>query len=212
MATNMIFLVNDTNSDHDYENYPADFGELDFVNDYLIWTAGDATVTDLMTSEPTQDELNAAASIIDDVEDVMIALCLWLDYSHNRGGSYYTHKVLGMGENKRYSFCFSFDGATATKPRLEAWDDDTHTTADSISLGSGVGADSFIKAVKTTDALPGAEWAGTPIAGAANYVELDNAALVGAKDLYCNCKVVLPGGFATPSADTPVLTCRYTYL
>ena len=210
MATTMKFLVNDTDADVTYAVTPANYGEVDLINDYLVWTAGDTTVKDLMTHEPTVDELNAAASVIDSV-DVMVALCLWVDYSHDRGGAYYTHLVKGMGINKRYSFCFSFDGATATIPTLEAWDDDTHTTYAKHVLGNGTPANSMVKAVKTTDALPGASWAGTAIAGLSNRIELDSAALSGAKDLYANIKNVIPADYTQPGAETYILTVRYTY-
>jgi hypothetical protein len=211
MATTMEFLVNDTNAAHDYATYPADFGLVDLVNDYLIWTAGDAVVTDLMTHEPTEDERNAAATIIDDLVAVEVALCLWMDYSHDRGGAFYTHKVLGMNENEKYSYCFSFDDDTATIPRLEAWDTSAHTTIAKNVLGAGTPANSFVKAVMTTNALPGAGWGGTSIAGASNYLELDTAALVGAKDLYANLKIKIPAAYATPAAESYVLTVRYTW-
>lgn len=212
MATAMSFLINYVDADVAYAVTPADYIELDLVNDYLIWTAGDSVVKDLMTHEPTSDELNNAASVISDSADTTVALCLLMDYSHDVGGAYYTHKVIGMGENKQYVYCFSFDGATAMIPRLEAWDDDNHTKSDKHVLGAGTPANSFVKAVKTTDAPAGAGWAGTAIAGASNYVELDSAALTVAKALYANIKIVIPTAYATPVAETFVLTVRYTWL
>jgi len=135
-----------------------------------------------------------------------------MDYSHDIGGVYYTHKVMGMSEDKQYPFCFSFDNPTATIPRLEAWDDSGHTTAIKNVLGLGTPLNSMVKAIKTTDGTPGAGWIGTPIAGTSNYVELDSAALSVAKDLYANMKIVIPAGYVTPSAETFVHTIRYTYL
>ena len=212
MATVMNFLINYVDSDVTYVTTPADYITLNLVNDYLIWTAGDTTVKDLMTHEPSESELNNAATIIDDINAVTVGLCLLMDYSHNVGGSYYTHKVKGMGENKRYVYCFRFDGATAMIPRLEAWDTSAHTTSAKHVLGAGTPANSFVKAIKTTSGLPGDSWVGTAIAGIANYIELDSAALTIAKDLYANIKVVIPGNYATPAAEAFVLTVRYTYL
>jgi hypothetical protein len=210
-ATVLTPIINYVDSTVAYATTPADYIALDLTNDYLIWTAGDTVVKDLMTHEPTAGELNAAASVIDTV-DVLVALCLLMDYSHNVGGAYYTHKVLGMSENKAYVFGFSFDGATATIPQLEAWDDSGHTTQAKHVLGANTPANSFIKAVKTTGGtLPGAGWVGTAIAGAANVLALDTAALVAAKDLYANIKIVIPASYATPAAETFVLTVRYTY-
>jgi len=209
MATAMNFRVNYVNADHDYNNYNADYITVDLTNDYLIWSE---TLADLLTHEPTPTELNENAAIIDESNPVTVAKCLLMDYSHDVGGAYYTHLIKGMGENKRYVFCFSFDGVTATIPRLEAWDDSTHTTAVKHVLGEGVPANSFVKVVRTTSSLPGAGWAGTPIAGADDYVELDNAVLSAAKDLYANIKIVIPTDYDTPAAETFVLTCRYTFL
>jgi hypothetical protein len=209
----MTFLINYVDSAVSYNSAPSNYIPVDLISDYLIWTAGDLVVKDLMTSEPTSDELNAAATVISDIAPTTVALCLLQDYSHNIGGPYYTHKVLGMSENKAYVFCFSFDGPTATIPRLEAWDTSAHTTSTKHVLGAGTPANSFVKAVKTTGGtLPGASWVGTALAGAANYVELDTAALTVAKDLYSNIKIVIPQSYATPAAENFVLTVRYTRL
>lgn len=218
MATTMDFLINYVDADVAYVTTPADYGLLDLTNDYLIWTAGDATVKDLMTHEPTASELNAAATVISDSAATTVALCLWMDYSHNVGGSYYTHKVIGMSENKRYVFCFSFDDATATEPRLEAWDTSAHTTTVKNVLGLGTPANSMVKAVCTTDSAPGAGWVGTAIAGAANYVLLNagNGALAApgsglTTELYANIKIVIPIAYATPCVEAFILTVRYTW-
>ena len=212
MATAMIFRVNYVDAAVAYATTPADYITVDLTNDYLIWTAGDTVVKDLMTAEPTPGELNTAATVISDSAATTVALCLLMDYSHDVGGAYYTHKVIGMSENKQYAFCFSFDGATATIPRLEAWDTSAHSTAVLNVLGLGTATNSMVKAVKTTDATPGPGWVGTAIAGAANYVELDSAVLTVAKALYANIKVVIPIAYATPAAEAFVLTVRYTYL
>lgn len=211
--TNMDFLINYVNPEVKYETTPADYILVDLVNDYLIWTKGDAIVKDLMTHEPTSSELNAAATVIDESLAVIVALCLLMDYSHDIGGAYYTHKVLGMGENKQYVYCFSFDDDTATEPQLEAWDSALHTTILKNVLGLGTAIDSMVKAVCTTNTLPGSDWAGAPLAGASNVLLLNdgNGALVSAADLYSNLKIKIPAAYATPAVETFILTVRYTY-
>lgn len=211
METILTSRINFVDATVNYVTTPADYITLDLVHDYIIWTAGDATVKDLMTSEPTASQLNAAATVISDSADTTVALCLLMDYSHM--GGYYTRKVIGMGEDKRYVFCFSLNGATATEPRLEAWDDSDHDSQAKHVLGADTPANSMVKAVCTTDALPGASWVGTAIAGASNYVLLNagNGALVGAKDLYANIKIVIPTAYATPAVETFVLTIRFTW-
>ena len=210
MATALTFRVNYVDADVNYVTTPADYIDVDLTNDYLIWSD---SLDDLMTHEPTASELNDAATIISDIADTTIALCLLMDYSHDVGGAYYTHLVKGMSENKRYSYCFSFDGITAMEPRLEAWDNSDHDSQAKNVLGADTPANSMVKAVCTTDTLPGVSWVGTAIAGIANYILLNagNGALIGAKDLYANIKIVIPTAYATPAVETFILTCRYTY-
>ena len=218
MAINLTILANYVDADVNYETTPADYIALDLSNDYLIWTEGDATVKDLMTHTPTPAELNVAATKIDPDNPKTVNLCLLMDYSHDVGGSYYTHKILGMSENKRYVYGFSFDGATASEPQLEAWDNSSHNTTDTHQLGNGTPANSFVKAVCTTASLPGASWAGSALAGA-NVLQLNNGngALgslpsgTSSQELYANLKMVIPTAYATPAAETYVLTVRYTW-
>jgi len=286
MATNLLIRTRhqvNIATDVPYSTHPEEFITMDLSlsRDYLIWTAGSDDVKD-HGYEPNSEQLNTAAIVIDDINDITVPFCLLMDYN---GAPYKTHKVLGMGENKRYTYVFSFDGATATKPRLEAWDtsdhnsinkyvlgaettknivsstnttpiiitipthgysngntiqilghtintnangtwiiakigDNTFSLDDSVGNGEGGATgtarklypiNSMVRAVRTTDGLPGGSWAGTPIAGALNYIELDTVPLTGAKDLYCNLKIVIPANYPIPTAETFVLTCRFTY-
>jgi len=213
MATSMNFLINFVDAAITYAATPADYMLLDLANDYLIWSE---TLANLMTHAPTADELNAAAAVIDPSNPVTVAKCLLFDYSHF--GSYYTRLVNGMGDNKRYVFAFSFDGATATEPQLEAWDDTGHSTINKNVLGVGTAANSFVKGVCTTLSSPGASWVGAALAGAINVLLLNggNGALTTPgsglnNDLYANLKIVIPTNYATPAAETFVFTVRYTY-
>ena len=213
--TNLDIMVNYVDADVNYETTPADYITMDLDNDYLIWTEGDATVKDLMLAKPTSDQLNAAATLIDPDAIKTVALCLLMDDSGF--GGYYTREVKGMSENKRYVFGFSFDEATASEPVLEAWDDSDHDSTDNNVLGAGTPASSMVKAVCTTNALPGASWVGTAIAGA-NTLQLNagNGAISDpgsglTTELYANIKITIPASFATPAVETFCLTCRYTW-
>lgn len=218
MSVALKVLINYVDADVNYETTPADYIEMDLTNDYLIWSQGDATVKDLMTHEPTPAELNAAATKIDPDNPKVVAKCLLMDYSHDVGGAYYTHLVKGMSENKRYVFAFSFDGATASEPLLEAWDDSNHNTTAKHVLGNGTPASSFVKAVCTTASLPGASWVGAAIAGA-NKLQLNNGnGALGdlpsgetSQELYSNLRIEIPSSYSTPTVENFVLTCRYTW-
>lgn len=116
------------------------------------------------------------------------------------------------GGNTRYVFAIYFDGATAGIPTLEAWDSSSHASASDDFLGGGTPADSTLKAVATTSAAPGsATWAGTPLSGTDSRVELDAAALTGAKNLYFNIKQVIPSTFTAQSDTAIVLALRFLY-
>jgi len=221
MSVDLTVLINYVDPDVNYATTPANFIALSLNDDYLIWTEGDDVVKDLMTSEPTADQLNAAATIISDTEDTLVDKCLMMDYSHDVGGSYFTHLVKGMGENKKFVFGFSFNGGTATEPQLEAWDDANHNTTDKHVLGFGNPADSMVKAVCTNLALPGVDWAGTAIAGngSTRIVKLNNgngalndlASGEVSQELYANMKIEIPQSYATPSVESFVTTIRYTW-
>jgi hypothetical protein len=217
MATLLSIKANVVNADVDFATTPADYISLDLTNDYLIWSED---LEDHMTHEPTTDELNAHAIIIDENANKTVPECLVMDYSHDFDGAYYTQLVIGMGLNKRFVFGFSFDGATANEPQLEAWDDSDHETFDKNVLGLGVEGDSMVKAVCTTGALPGASWVGTAIAGqsATRVVKLNdgNGAIAiesgeSTHELYANIKIVIPINYATPAVESFVLTVRYTW-
>jgi len=217
--TNLTIRTNYIDADLEYGESGAGYIDLDLDHDYIIWTKGDATVKDLMTAEPTAKELNNASAIIDASADVDVALCLLMDYSHNVGGAYYTHEVVGMGENKQFVFDFSFDGATASEPQLEAWDDSNHNTTDAHVLGNGTPANSMLKAIATSTSLPGASWAGSSIAGNDNVLLLNegNGALdelatgETSHELYANIKITIPAGYATPEVVSFVLSTRFTW-
>ena len=116
------------------------------------------------------------------------------------------------GGNTRYVFAIYFDGATAGIPTLEAWDDNTHATADDDFLGGGTPANSTLLAITTTNGTPGSgTWAGTPLSGTDSRIELDTAALSAAKNLYFNIKQVIPSTFTPQSDSDIVLTLRFLY-
>ena len=219
MATTLNVMVNILDASIPYGDTGDDYITIDLVHDYLIWTKdGGAVVKDKMTAEPTAEELNANATIISDDAPTEVGLCLLMDYSHASG--YYTRKVIGMGENKQYVYAFSFDGATASEPQLEAWDDSNHDSTDKHVLGGGgTPYDSFVKGVCTTLALPGTGWSGDAIAGASDVLLLNNgngaldALATGetSQELYANLKIVIPQSYPTPSVETFVLTVRFSW-
>lgn len=205
----MTFYVNNDTADSPLNTSGIDWTEVSIVNDKLIFSAGSTDVID-GGSIPTADELNQAGTVVSAVAEVEVDKCFLEDVSasilkeiHNWGS-----------QNKRYVFAFDFDGATASEPVLEIWDDDGLDTTDNYSLGDGTPADSWWFGVTTTDALPGASWAGTALAGSGAgrflYLNNGNGALVGADTLYCNLKIVIPVNPTQGNAESPVICCKFT--
>lgn len=200
--------VNTSTNDLSRIASPSDFVEINLTNDYFVFSNGSDIVKD---GEPIPSEisLTQAGVIIDDV-DVTVPHYFLADMSdlllkeiHNAGN-----------QNKRYVFCFSFDAATASEPMLELWDNSTMDSINLYSLGEGSEEDSWWKGVVTTDALPGVNWVGNPLAGASDghFLRLNNGngALIVAKDLYCNLKIIVPANFTQAGVEKPIFAVKYT--
>jgi hypothetical protein len=209
MATNLNVYANITAVDDTRLAQPGNYVQMDLANDKLIWSAGSAAVID-GADTPSNAELDEAATIIQASATEIDKLFL-LDFSDT--GLELKEIDLAGSTDTQYVICFEFDNATASIPTLEAYDDNTHTTANNNVLGLGTPASSMIKAVLTTSGTPGAAWTGTPIAGAVapNVLDLSGAPLAVATDVYINIKVEIPASYATPFIETPVLTVRYTF-
>jgi hypothetical protein len=207
--TNLSIYVNNDTQDQPLNTSGISWTLVDINNDYLIFSNGSDVVAD-GESIPTDTELNQAGVIISATEEVIVpkyfladANAVVLKEIHNAGN-----------QNKRYVFAFYFDGATASEPVLELWDDEDMDTVDAYSLGNGTPANSWWKGVVTTDGLPGADWAGSALAGATDthFLKLNNnnGALTTAKTLYCNLKIVIPAGATQGGAEVPILVVKWT--
>jgi hypothetical protein len=212
MVVNCIVHANKSAVDATRVAQPANYIQMDLANDKLIFSAGSAAVADGQPT-PSSAELNEAATIIQAIP-VEIAHTFLLDVSDV--GAELKEMFMANSGNYRYVICLAFDGATASEPTLEAWDDDTHVTANLNCLGLGTPADSMLKAVLTTGGAPGASWVGTPIAGGAapNVLLLNGGggALGGATDVYVNIHWDVPGAFLSAFQESPCISVRFTYV
>lgn len=210
MSTALTIRVNTSANDAAYSGSPSDFTTVDTDNDYLILSAGSDSVADGEVI-PSETERNRAGTVIT-TSNVIVDKYLLADV-----GSNILREIQNAGnQDKQYVFCFSFDGETASEPALELWDDSDMDSYDLYSLGEGEATDSWWKGVVTTDDTPGDDWAGLALAGSEDnhFLWLNNGAgaspLDGAKDLYCNLKVVVPASFQYSGAETPVIVVKYT--
>lgn len=208
MPTAMKFLVNCSTSDSSYPTSGVNWVEVALASDSIIFSNGSDIVID-GASIPTEFQLTQAG-IIKSVSEQIVPHYFLADVSSNL-----LQEIHNAGnQNKRYVFAFNFDGATASEPVLELWDNDDMDTVDLVSLGGGDPTASWWRGVVTTDGLPGTNWVGSKLAGASSthYLELNNGngALSGAETLYCNLKIVCPANFTQAAADKPVLVVKYT--
>jgi hypothetical protein len=207
MATGFTFRINNTTNDATYVAQPSYYVTVDASNDYFIFSNGSIAVADGQPL-PSETDLNRAGTQLDIIE-VIVSKYFLADTSVNL----LKEIKLAGNQNKQHAYCFSFDGATASEPQLEAWDDDTLISYSIIPLGITNPNNSWFKAVCTTTNFPGDDWIGTSLAGSGvgNIVLLNDGAgaLSIAKDLYFNFKIVIPAGVTTPGAFTPVLNIAY---
>lgn len=207
--TSLTLHINHSSTDSPLNTSGVDWVEVNPTYDSFIFSDGGSGVAD-GEDTPTDEELNRAAVPLDENNEVDVSEYFLLDYSADE-----LKEIFNAGnQNKRYVFACEFDGATASEPQLEAWDNEDMDSYADPGLGNGVPASSWYKAVCTTTSLPGADWTGVRLAGsgASNIVLLNNGsgALTGATTLYFNFKIVIPAGYVTPAVHTPVLVVTYT--
>lgn len=214
---NVYFLYNNSSNDGaNTGNASGGAGDassnwvvIDLANDSLAWCSDQQTDGDALTGTrypvilPTSGSKEAEKTFI---KDNSAAIFDQVPLAGTEDGGQ-------DGGNTRYVFAIYFDGATAGIPYLEAWDDDGHDSIDNNFLGSGTAANSSLKAIATTNAVPGSvTWVGTALAGASSRIALDTDALSTAKNLYFNIKQYLTYGTHAAGASTDlVLTLRYLY-
>lgn len=206
--SNAILYINNSTTEAEINISGTSWVAVDPDNDTLIFSEGGSGVAD-GEDLPTEEELNRAATQLSAIAEVVVSKYFLADNNVNL-----LKEIMNAGnQNKQYAFAVDFDGATASEPQLEAWDNEDLDSYIDPSLGSGTPANSWYKAVATKSALPGADWTGTPLAGsgAGNIVLLNegNGALSVADTLYFNFKIEIPAGYVTPAAHTPVLTVTY---
>jgi len=208
MATALTIYANTGTSDVELGATGAEFTEIDVDNDDLIFSAGSDSVKD-GEPIPSITQLNSAGVLLTGVEQTVDKYFL-ADSSANL-----LKQIHNMGEgNYRYVMACDFDGATASEPVFEIWDNVDMDSIDNVSLGSGTASSSWFRGITTTDALPGASWTGSRIAGSSdgNFLWLNNlnGALSGADTLYFQLKIVIPASQQSAGAETPIFAIKYS--
>lgn len=208
MPTALTVQINTDIQDQPYSTSGVEWTEMNTDNDYFVFSGGSDVVAD-GEAIPSSNDLNQAGVVVG-VSEVVVDKYFLADISANL-----LREIHNAGnQNKRYVFGFDFDGATASEPVLEVWDDNNMDSTDFYTLGNGTPSTSWVKGVVTTDALPGVDWVGSALAGSSDnhFLWLNNlsGALSGAGTLYCNLKIVVPASASNSGSETPTFVIKYT--
>ena len=206
--TVLQLLINNTLTDSVVNSIGTNWLVVDPDYDNFIFSQGGGAVAD-GNATPSEALLNRYAVQLSATVPVTVPKYFLNDFS----ASLLKEIKLAGNQNKRYVFAASFDGATATEPILECWDNNSMNTVLSPALGAGTPTASWYKAVCTTAALPGANWVGTPLAGdgvsSSLLLNNGNGALLTSGILYFNFKIVIPANYLVPALHTPVMAIIY---
>jgi len=209
MATALKIYLNCDTVDQPQGSTAVDWVEMNTTLDKLVFSQGLAGV--IADGLPWDEaKLNQAAVLLTGSEIVVPKYFL----ASNATGLLDEIHLAGA-QDKQYVFCFEFDGATASEPVLEVWDDSGLDSVLLEVLGAGTPTNSWYRGICTTTSSPGlAAWVGTKLAGstASHYLLLNDSggALGGAGDLYMQFKVVIPAIASYSGTASPVMVVKYT--
>jgi len=208
MSTTLTIGLNCSNNDVAYEESGANWVDMNTSSDYLVFSAGSNIVAD-GEAIPTQGELAQAGVVLTGIQQTVSKYFL-ADISDNLLREIH---LMGNTQNQ-YVVAFSFDGATASEPVLEIWDDENLNTVTGDTLGAGTPSSSWWRGITTTTSAPSSNWTGTTLCGATSsyYLTLNDGsgALPAATVLYCNLKIVIPATAVSGLSATPKLAVKFT--
>lgn len=207
MSTEATIYINHSETDSPLGTSGVDWVEVDTDNDRILASRGSDVVKD-GEPLPVESALISAGLVLDGTEKVYDKYFL----AHEDGNI--LHEIFLMGEsNNRYVIAIDFDGPTASEPVLEVWDNVEMLTADSVPLGAGEPANSWIKAIGTTFSLPGEDWSGISMAGSSDghfvWLNAEQGPLSVATTLYFQMKIVIPATQQDAGNVQPILVVKY---
>jgi len=204
----LAIYANTSTQDTELGSSGAEFTEISPTNDTLIFSAGSDVVKD-GEPIPTQAQLISAGVVITGAE-LIVPKYFLQDISESE-----LKEIFNMGnQDKRYVLAFDFDGATASEPVLEVWDDTDMDSIDEVTLGEGSASLSWWRGITTTDGLPGSNWTGSRLAGSGSgyflFLNNENGALAGADTLYCQLKIIIPSTASAGGSANPIIAVKWT--
>lgn len=204
----LLIYANTGTQDTELGSTGAEFTEISPTNDTLIFSAGSNVVKD-GESIPTQAQLISAGVVITGAELVVPKYFLQ-DISETE-----LKEIFNMGnQDKQYVLAFNFDGATASEPVLEIWDDTDMDSINDVTLGEGTASLSWWRGITTTNSTPGTNWVGSRLAGSGSgyflFLNDETGALSGADTLYCQLKIIVPATASAGGSANPIIAVKWT--
>lgn len=180
--------------------------------DLLVWTGGG--ILGLLNT-PTVASGTRDATIRPSNDDGFVIPQLFVE----QGDTMYVAAYVGAATN-RYALSVRVEGTATSELYLEAWDSHTMMTTDlEILTGTtGIGGsdgNSFINAIRTTDASPPSDWDGNSanaayLRGTEHRVGLSGLSEITDSTVYYNIYIKLRKNCSTWHVQ-PVLSFRYLY-
>jgi hypothetical protein len=212
MSTEATIYINHSETDSPLETSGVDWVELNASEGDMLYINEGSDIIKEGAVAPSESALTRAGFVLNGTEH---ALSKYFLLDESDGST--LKEIFNMGaKNKQYVVAVDFDGPTVSIPVLEAWDDLDMDSIDSVLLGEGTPSLSWIKAIKTTDNVPGTDWVtglgnGVNLAGAedGNFLELDSAPLSVAKTLYFQSKIIVPSTQLDAGLMNPILVIKW---
>lgn len=204
---NVTVYVNHSASDNPLGTTGVNWIEWGTTGDILLFSNGSDIVAD-GEPIPSATDIMRAGIILNGTEQVVPKYFL-ADASAN-----ILRDITLMGNTtSRHVIAFDFDGATASEPVLEVWDDENLNTINGTILGTGVSANSWFRGITTTTNTPTTNWTGTVLAGSASnrilYLNDQNGPLSAATTLYCNIKLIVPATATVATNAQPKIAIKF---
>lgn len=205
---NLITKINTGTVDDVVGGAGVEYIDFSEGNDRLIFSKGNATVADGQPIPSQQQYISAGVHT--GVETIVDKYFL-----EDASAGIISEISLMGNQDSQYVLAFEFDGATASEPVLEVWDDSALTTILNPMLGGGTPSSSFIRGITTTTSPSGVNWAsgGTKMAGSGsgNFLWLNdqNGALTIATTLYANLAVIVPASAISGFGSNPVFSVKW---
>lgn len=212
------FIYNKSTNDTAFNRYlPSDpnYGVLNTSVDTIVFTGGGIDDVDKNMGDLTLASGTRSATIRPSATSYIIP------YTYVESGAWmYRVPLAGqqyLGQPRRYVFGVSISGTMNSDLYLEAWDDNSFSTYNLpvLSGTSNSSNNSYVNAIRTTDATPPGGWTGGNAVGAylrgqSNRVGLSGGSSLTDEEVYFNIFIQLETDTVT-FHNTPVLTFRYLY-